>query len=198
MREGESRSAHPTPGGKGVGPDVHALGVVILLLLGFGCAGAKPDLVVYSYPIQPWGKAVLIEHFAFDPRSSTKVNPAAVERFGELIALDIQRFLGNAHFDHPLVIAPGEAARGDFLIRGTIRRVYGGDARERRSLELFGFGATEVRVEGEVIDLAASRSAVAFSLAKQSSYTWMDNESAVRENLRAIAREIAAILIQTK
>jgi hypothetical protein len=51
---------------------------------------------------------------------------------------------------------------------------------------------------GEVIDLGTSRSVAAFSLVKQSSYTWLDNESAVRENLREIAQEIAAILIQAK
>ena len=85
-----------------------------------------------------------------------------------------------------------------FLIKGSITRVYGGDARKRKFLEVTGFGATEVRAVGEVIDLDASRSVAAFSLVKQSSYTWLDNESAVRENLREIAREIAAILIQAR
>ncbi len=51
---------------------------------------------------------------------------------------------------------------------------------------------------GEVIDLARSRSVAAFSLTQRSSYTWLDNDSAVRENIREIAREIAAILIQAK
>ena len=106
-----------------------------------------------------------------------------MQRFGELIALDIQRFLGNANFDHPLVIAPGEEAGGDFLIRGTITRVHGGDARERRWLEVFEPGATEVMATGEVIDLARSRSVAAFSLTQRSSYTWLDNDSAVRENI---------------
>jgi len=163
-----------------------------------GCAAEKPGLVVHSYPFNPEGKTVLVQHFAFNPEISTSLNKGAVQRFGELIALDVQRFLKDAGFNHPLVIAPGEQAKGDLLITGSITRVYGGDAQKRRFLESTGFGATEVRAVGEVIDLAASRSVAAFSLVKQSSYTWLDNESAVRENLREVAREIAAILIQAK
>jgi hypothetical protein len=176
----------------------YALCAVVLLLLGAGCAAEKPSLVAYAYPFNAAGKAILIRHFDFHPGISTNVKQASVQKFGELIALDIQRFLGNADFDHPLVIAPGEEAKGDFMIRGTITRVHGGDVRDRRWAESFGPGATEVRATGEVIDLTGSRSVAAFSLVKQSSYTWLDNESAVRENLREIAREIAAILIQAK
>jgi hypothetical protein len=163
-----------------------------------GCVAEKPGLVVHSYPFNPEGKTVLVQHFALNPEISTGLNRGAVQRFGELIALDIQRLLQNAGFQHPLVIDPGEPAKGDFLIKGTLTRVHGGDVRERRWFESFGFGATEVRATGEVVDLASSRSVAAFSLVKQSSYTWLDNESAVRENLREIAREIAAILIQAK
>jgi hypothetical protein len=176
----------------------YALCAAVFLLLSVGCASEKPSLVAYSYPFSAKGRAILIQHFDFNPGVSTKVNQAAVQKFGELIALDIQRFLGNANFDHPLVIAPGEQRKGDFLIRGTITRVQGGDSRERRTVEVFGLGATEVRAVGEVVDLAASRSVAAFSITKQSSYTWLDNESAVRENLREIAQEIAAILIQAR
>jgi hypothetical protein len=163
-----------------------------------GCAAEKPSLVVHSYPFKAQGKSVLVQHFAFHPEISTNVNKGAVQRFGELIALDIQRSLRNAGFQHPLVIAPGEKSQGDFLIQGTITRIHGGDARERKLFETFGYGATEVRATGEIVDLTASRSVAAFSLVKQSSYTWLDNESAVRENLREVAREIAAILIQAK
>ena len=166
-------------------------------LLG-GCAAENPSLVVYSFPLDPAGKAILIQHFDFNPEISTQVKKEAVQRFGELIALDIQRGLKSAGFRHPLVIAPGEQAKGDLLIKGTITRVHGGDMWERKGFEVLGYGATEVRVSGEVIELAATRSAAAFSLVKQSSYTWLGNEAAVRENLREIAQEIAAILIQAK
>jgi hypothetical protein len=96
-----------------------------------GCAVEKPSLVVRSYPFNPRGKAVLVQHFAINPEISTSLNKGAVQRFGELIALDIQRLLKGAGFQHPLVIVPGEEAKGDFLVKGTITRVHGGDARER-------------------------------------------------------------------
>jgi hypothetical protein len=163
-----------------------------------GCAAQKPSLVVYSFPFEPAGKAILIQHFDFNPEISTQVKKEAVRGFGELIALDIQRGLKAAGFQHPLVIAPGEQAKGDLLIKGTITRVHGGDFWERRWFESFGPGATEVRAVGEVIELGTSRSVVAFSLVKQSAYTWLDNESAVRENLKEIAQEIAATFIQAK
>jgi len=163
-----------------------------------GCAAEKPSLVVRSFPFDPSGKAILIQHFDFNPEISTNVKMVAVQKFGELIALDIQRVLKDAGFQHPLVIAPGEQVKGDFLIQGTITRIHGGDLRERQGLEAFGYGATEVRALGEIVELAAARSVAAFSLVKQSSYTWLDNEAAVRENLREIAQEIAAILIQAK
>ena len=177
---------------------LYALCVLFAFSFMAGCAVEKPSLVVHSYPFNPQGKAVLVQHFACNPEISTNLNKGAVQRFGELIALDIQRSLKNAGFQHPLVIAPGEESQGDFLIRGTITRVHGGDVWERRWFESFGYGATEVRATGEIVDLAASRSVAAFSLVKQSYYTWLDNESAVRENLREVAREIAAILIEAK
>jgi hypothetical protein len=176
----------------------HVFFLLLVVLLGAGCAAEKPSLVVYSFPFNPVGKAVLIQHFDFNPEISTNVKKVAVQGFGELIALDIQRALKSAGFQHPLVIAPDEEGKGDFLIQGTITRVDGGDLGERRLFEVFGFGATEVRAMGEVVDLAAARSVSAFSFVKQSSYTWLDNEAAVRENLREIAQEIAAILIQAK
>lgn len=176
----------------------YALCAFFALSFFVGCAAEKPSLVVYSFPLDPAGKAILIQHFDFNPEISTNVNKGAVQGLGEWIALDIQRVLKSAGFQHPLVIAPGELAEGDLLIKGTINRVHGGDHRERKGFEVFGYGATEVRVRGEIVELAAARSAAAFSLVKQSSYTWLDNESAVRENLREIAQEIAAILIQAQ
>ena len=169
---------------------------VLTLFLLFGCAAERPSLVVQSYPFNPAGKAILIQSFDFAPQIATNVNQGAVENFGEAIALDIQRFLRNAGFRHPLMIAPEEQAKGDILILGTITRVDGGDARQRKLGEIFGFGATEVTATGEVIDLATSRSVLAFSFTKRSQYTWLDNEDAVRENVREIAQEIATALIQ--
>ena len=158
----------------------------------------RRGLVVQSHPFNPAGKAILIQHFDFIPEMATSVNKKAVGDFGETIALDIQRFLRDSGFRHPLVIAPGEPAKGDVLIKGTITRVHGGDAVavQRKLVESFGFGDTEVKAAGEIIDLATSISVMAFSFTKQSRYTWVENEEAVRENLREIAREISTTLIQ--
>ncbi len=166
----------------------------VLLIFLLGCAADRPSLVVQSYPFNPAGKAFLIEYFAFDPDISTGVKRDAVQSFGEIVSLDIQRYLKEAGFRLPIVIPPGEPAKGDVLVKGAIIRVQGGDLRKRRWLESTGFGTTEVKATGQVIDLASSRSVLAFSLTKQSHYTWLDNEAAVRENLREIAREVAAAI----
>ncbi len=161
-----------------------------------GCATERPGLVVQSYPFDPARKAILVQHFDFAPEIATSVSQVAVRDFGEAIALDIQRFLRDAGFRYPLVIALGEPAKGDILIQGTITRVHGGDAQQRKLGESFGFGATEVKATGQIVDLATSRSILAFSFTKQSHYTWLDNQAAVRENLREIAREVATALVQ--
>ncbi len=171
---------------------------ILILCLLCGCAPERPGLVVQSYPFSPKGKAILIQHFDFSPELATSVEKGAVAGFGESIALDIQRFLKEAGFRYPLVIAPGEQAKGDILIRGTITRVYGGDVQQRMWAESFGFGATEVKASGEIVDVATLKSILAFSFSKQSHYTWLDNEAAVRENLREIAKEIATALIQMR
>jgi len=177
---------------------VKAMKCILLFALtfffSFGCAAERPGLILQSYPFNPAGKAILVQRFDFSPQIATNVNQEAVRNFGEAIALDIQRYLRTAGFRHPLVIDPGELARGDVLIRGTISRVDGGNAQQRKLGETFGFGATEVTVTGEVIDLPASRSVLAFSFTKQSPYTWLENEAAVRENLRQIAQEVATAL----
>jgi hypothetical protein len=45
-------------------------------------------------------------------------------------------------------VQAAEPFEGEFLIKGTIPRVSGGDVQQRKYLELFGFGATEVKMEG--------------------------------------------------
>jgi len=169
---------------------------ILILWLLCGCAPERPGLVVQSYPFSPKGKTILVQHFDFNPELAASVDRGAVAGFGESIALDIQRFLKDAGFRYPLVIAPGEQAKGDILVRGTITRVYGGDVQQRMLAESSGFGATEVKASGEMVDLATSRSILAFSFSKQSHYTWLDNEKAVRENLREVAEEVVTALIQ--
>jgi hypothetical protein len=93
------------------------------------------------------------------------------------------------------VIYPGEEVLGDLLIQGRITRVSGGNRWHRIFFELFGFGATEVKVTGEVIDLYSSTPVLGFGLSRGSGFTWRENEAAVREDLRQIAEEVSRALI---
>jgi hypothetical protein len=178
------------------------IALVILSFFAFSGCGptlpGTPSMVVKSHPFNPAGKTILIQHFDFNPELATDVDPSLVKNFGGGIAFDIQNHLKKAGFKYPVVVQPAEPFAGDFLIKGTITRVSGGNVQQRKYLELFGFGATEVKAVGEVIDLKTSTSLVAFSFIKRSHYTWKDNEAAVRENISEIAREIAQVIIQSQ
>jgi hypothetical protein len=167
------------------------------LFLGLGCSAASPDLIVQQEFFQAEGKRILIQHFDFNPMTATKVHKPSVAKFGETLGLDIQQYLRLAHIQNSLVIAPGEPAQGDVLIQGAITHLSGGNQKHRMFFELFGSGSTDVRVQGDVIDLATSKRILTFSLSKRSHYTWRDNERAVRENIREIAREIARAVIES-
>jgi len=167
-----------------------------------GCAPilpGMPSMVVKTYPFNPAGKMILIQHFDFNPEIATNVDRSSVQKFGEVIAFDIRNYLSRAGFKYPVVVQAAEPFEGgDFLIIGTITRVSGGNVQQRRYLELFGFGATEVMAVGEVIDIKTSTSLVGFSFTKRSHYTWKNNEAAVRENIREIAQEITKVIVQSK
>lgn len=166
-------------------------------LLWLGCSATSPDVVVQNEFFQAEGKRILIQHFDFNPMMATEVHKPSVAKFGETLSLDIQQYLRLAHIGNSLVIAPGEPAQGDILIQGAITHLAGGNQKHRMFFELFGFGATNVRVEGQVINLATSKRILTFSLSKHSHYTWLENEKAVRENIREIAREIARAFIES-
>jgi len=173
---------------------------VILSFFAFaGCSPIfpnTPSMVVQTYPFNPAGKTILIQYFAFDPELATNVDRPSVEKFGEAIAFDVQKYLKKAGFKKALVVQGKETLEGDFLIKGTITGVSGGNIRQRKYLELFGFGATEVKVVGEVLNIKSSVSLVAFSFTKRSHFTRKGNEEAVRENISEIAQEIAQIILQ--
>lgn len=161
-----------------------------------GCGTTIPGMVVQTVPFNPSGKTILIQHFDFYPEMATDVDRSSVAGFGEVIAFDVQNYLKKAGFRYPIVVKVGEHLEGDLLIKGTITRVSGGNVDQRIFGELFGFGATDVRARGEVVDLKTSRSLVGFSFAKQSRWTRLPNEAAVRENISEIAQEIAKVIIQ--
>ena len=173
--------------------------VILSLFASAGCSPLfpnTPSMVVRTYPFNPAGKIILIQYFNFDPDLATDVDRPSVERFGEAIAFDVQKYLKRAGFKNALVVQAKEPLEGDFLIKGTITGVSGGNIQQRKYLELFGFGATEVKVVGEVLNIKTSLSLVAFSFTKRSHFTRKGNEDAVRENISEIAQEIARVILQ--
>jgi len=176
------------------------IGCVLLSFFAFaGCSPLYPNppsMVVRMYPFNPAGRTILIQYFDFDTEFATNVDRPSVERFGEAIAFDVQMYLKKAGFKNVLVIQAQEPLAGDFLIRGKITGVSGGNIQQRKYLELFGFGATEVKVVGEVLNFKTSASLVAFSFTKRSHFTRKENEAAVRENIGEIAEEIAQVILQ--
>ena len=177
-----------------------AIGCLILSFFALAGCGPilpnPPSMVVRTYPFNPAGKMILIQYFDFNPALATNVDRPSVEKYGELIAFDIQKYLKRDGFKNPLVVHEKEPFEGDFLIKGTITEVSGGNLQQRKYLELLGFGATEVKVVGEVLDIKMSLSLVAFSFTKRSHYTRKGNEAAVRENIGEIAQEIARLILQ--
>ena len=167
-------------------------GLVLAILL--GCAPATPGIVGPSAPFDPSGKYILIQSFDLPP-AMTNVNRAAAAKLGDVLAFYIQLHLKNAGLQRVLVVKRGDRIEGDLLIRGTLTRVEGGSQFHRISMELFGSGASEVEAMGEIVDLKTSTPLTGFAF-RQTGLTWLANESAVRENLRKIAEEIARVLIQ--
>ncbi len=162
------------------------------------CAPTRPDMIVQNVPFTTSGKLILIEPFDFSPAIATNVDPSSVSAWGTLLAYDIQNSLKKAGFFRSIVIAQGEKASGDFLIKGRITRASGGNLTHRIFLELFGYGATEVAAMGEVVDVQAWQSLVGFAFTRQSPWTWLENEDAVRHNLREIGEAVAQVLIQNQ
>jgi hypothetical protein len=173
------------------------LWVISSFFLFSGCVSG-PEMVVQAQPFRSKDKAILIQHFAVYPEMASQVDKEFVQQLGANLAYDIQSCLRKAGFSRPLVIAPGEPGEGDLLIKGAITRVAGGNVHQRMSLELFGFGATEVRAYGEVTDVQSSIPIAGFSSSKQSHYSWLNNELAVRENVKEIAEAISQVLIRAQ
>jgi len=176
--------------------------LVVLSLFAFSGCGptlqGTPRMVFITYPINPAGKSILIQPFDFNPGIATNVDRVSVEKFGEIIAVDVQNSLKKGGFRYPVIVWTEGELKGDLLIAGTIKRVSGGNATHRKLFELFGFGATEVTAAGEIIDIKTARSLAGFSFTKRSHYTWQENEAAVRENVSEIAQEIAQVIIESQ
>ncbi len=168
--------------------------VLIILVLLCSC-WKSPQTSIKAPPLRS-EKIVLVQFFEFPPQIATDVQPGAVRHFGEFIAYDIQTWLKKSGFPKVIAVKPGESISGDILVRGAIIRVSGGNYYHRLFGEVFGFGASEVRADGELIDIKAGIPLTGFSIADKSRWTSLKNEAAVRENLSAVARQIAQVVAQ--
>ncbi len=169
------------------------LAVMILVLL-FACVrGPRPAL--HSVPARS-ENLILVQFFEFPPQIATNVRLGYIGNFGQLIAYDIQTSLKRNGFPKVIVVRPGEMLNGDILVRGSIIEVSGGNFSHRMFGELFGFGASEVRAVGELIDMRTGRPFTGFSFSSASRWNGLDNEASVRENLLAVGRQIAHLVAQ--
>ncbi len=168
--------------------------VVILILL-FGCTrGPRPAL--HSVPARS-ENLILIQFFDFPPQIATNVRMQFISNFGQLIAYEIQNSLKRDGFPKVIVVRPGEILENaDVLVRGSILRVSGGNFSQRMFGELFGFGASEVGAVGDLINMKTGRPITGFSFSSTSKWNGLDNEASVRQDLAAVARQIAHLVAQ--
>jgi hypothetical protein len=172
--------------------------VMILFLLSGCVRGPQPAL--QSLPTRS-ENLILVQFFEFPPQIATNVQTGFVSNFGQLIAYDIQASLKRNGFPRVIVVKPGESVPGevkaaDLLVRGSIIRVSGGNFLNRLFGEVFGFGASEVRAVGELLDLKTGVPRTGFSFSKKSRWNGLNNEAAVRENLSAVAFQISQLVAQ--
>jgi hypothetical protein len=169
--------------------------VIALMLFLLPACVRGPQPASQSQPTRS-ENPILVQFFEFPPQVATHVQSQFVANFGELIAYDIQSSLKRNGFPRVFVVKPGEALKADLLVRGSIIRVSGGNFFHRVSGELFGFGASEVRAEGELVDLKTATPLTGFSFSKKSRWSGLNNEAAVRENLADVAFQIAQLVGQ--
>lgn len=162
--------------------------LIILISMFLGCATTIPDRMTKLDTFDPKkDQVIIIQPFEFNPDIATNVNKAYVTDFGKEIAIDIQNcFYNHGHKNIKIDVAPKE---GDYLIKGKITEISGGNKHQRIWLG-FGYGGTIASVRGEIINLKKSNTLSVFNITKQSNWTYSNNEAAVRENIYEIAVEL--------
>jgi len=169
---------------------------LILVFLFCSCTTTMPDRVNKLRDFEVSSKKLFIKQFDFDPSIAMNVDKNFVRNFGQEIALDIADLFQkeNKQIDARL---KGNEEDCDFLIRGKITQVEGGSMHARVWLG-FGYGASFVSVNGELMNLKTTESVMRFSLTKRSNWTWSNSETAVRENLNEVAQEIVNSILEKR
>jgi hypothetical protein len=146
-----------------------------------------PDRMTKVEPFDPKGQTIVIQPFEFNPDIATEVNKDFIKDLGEEIAIDIRSLLLEKGYKK--VIVGKNTTNGDYLVKGKITEVSGGNKHQRIWLG-FGYGGTVVSARGEIVNLKETSTVMDFNITKQSNWTYSDNEAAVRENLYEIAKEL--------
>ena len=159
----------------------------VSLLLIFGCSTTMPDRMTKLESFDPKNRIIIIQSFDFNPDIATGVNKSFVSDFGKEIAIDIKARLYSKGYKN--IKIDGDPKEGDFLIKGKITGLSGGNKHQRIWLG-FGYGASIASARGEIIDLKKSKTLLDFNITKKSNWTYSDNEAAARENIYEIAVEL--------
>lgn len=159
---------------------------ILSLLVFSGCATTMPDRMTKVETFDPTNQTIVIRPFEFNPDIATEVNKDFVKDLGEEIAVDIKSLLFERGYKN--VTVSNDTAIGDYLVKGKITEVSGGNKHQRVWLG-FGYGGTVVSVRGDITDLKKTKTVMDFNITKQSNWTYSDNEAAVRENVYEVAKE---------
>jgi hypothetical protein len=152
-----------------------------------GCATTIPDKMTKLDTFDPTNQVIIIKSFDLNPDIATDVNKAYIIEFGKEIALDIQNCFYSKGYKN--IRIDGDPNDGDYLIKGKITELSGGNKHQRIWLG-FGYGGTIASARGEIINLKKSKTLIDFNITKQSNWTYSNNEAAIRENIYEIAVEL--------
>jgi hypothetical protein len=169
--------------------------LTLTLIFFVGCATTMPDRITKLETFDPKEQKIVIHPFKINPDSATGVNKEFAGELGNEIALDIRSLLFEKGYGN--VIIDGNTDVGNYLVKGKITEVSGGNKHQRIWLG-FGYGGTIVSARGEIVDLKSMKTVMDFSITKQSNWTYSDNEAAVRENIFEIAQEIVTKALEEK
>lgn len=158
----------------------------LALIFFVGCATTMPDRITKIETFDPQEQKIVIHPFEFNPDITTGVNKEFASRLGSEIAIDIRSLLFEKGYKN--VIIDDNTNVGDYLIKGKITEVSGGNKHQRVWLG-FGYGGTIVSARGEIVKLKSMRTIMDFNITKQSNWTYSENEAAVRENIYEIAED---------
>lgn len=167
--------------------------LLILISMCLGCATTIPDKMTKLDTFDPANRIIIIQSFDLNPDIATDVNKAYIIDFGKEIALDIQ----NCFYDkgYKNIRIDGDPKEGDYLIKGKITELSGGNMHQRIWLG-FGYGGTVASVRGEIINLKTSNHLITFNITKQSNFTFSNNEAALRENIYEIATDLVNKILE--